>query len=156
MSRIDLSDLQDAWAATEAKNLDSVDDGRYTCLVADAQIDMGKDGHTRMLKWKLRIEGPKSIGRYLFRNNLLTLEHKESLSYLKADLVLCGLELEKIDDLNERCEDLVGLRLEVNKKTNGKYENVYLVKRLDGNHAQDSAPRESIPAQSEPTDQIPF
>ena len=53
-----------------------------------------------------------------------------NLKWLKTDLFRCGLELEKLTDLPSRLEELIGVRLEITKKTSGEYSNTYFNKRL--------------------------
>jgi len=46
-----------------------------------------------MLKWTLRVIAPKCVNRLIWRNNVIT---HNTLKYVKTDLHLCGLDLEKL------------------------------------------------------------
>jgi len=68
-----------------------------------------------MLKWTLRILGPKYVNRLLWRNNVLV--SKENIRWLKEELHICGLDLKKLSDLPANLERLLDVKLEVTKRT---------------------------------------
>lgn len=90
-----------------------------------------------MLVWHLRITGPDCKGQKLFRRNMIASE--QNVAWLKKDLVACGVELDSLTQLPGALDRLVGLTLEVTKKTKGEYENVYINARVssDGNSDTD-------------------
>lgn len=129
----------------EEREFDSVPDGKYQVNVERAELSESKAGNL-MLKWTLRILGPKHRGRLLWRNNML--QSKENLRWLKHDLYLSGLKLEKLSDLPKHLDKLLDVKLEVTKKTKGDFENVFFNKLLV--LASDAE------AQSDSSDDIPF
>jgi hypothetical protein len=123
---VDLSHLEDDYTAAEAekaKSFDPLPDGRYIVEVDQAEVTTSKSG-APMLKWTMRVlQGPHD-GRMMWRNNMLA--SKANLAWLKTDLSKCNMTLDKVNDLNERARDLVGLVLHVTQRTSGQYTNVYI------------------------------
>ena len=148
---IDLSHLEDDFSEAEEKkagNFDPVPDGKYVVEVDRAEVTTSKSG-APMLKWTLRIlQGPHD-NRMLWRNNMLS--SKANLGWLKTDLGKCGIVLVKVNDINERASELVGLVLHVTQKTSGQYSNVYIDGLADA--ATTAAPDGSA---SDPQDEVPF
>ena len=70
---------------------------------------------------------PRYINRLLWRNSVIT---HNTLKYLKTDLHLCGLDLEKLSDLPKQLEKLLDVKLEVMKKTKGANENIFFNSRI--------------------------
>jgi hypothetical protein len=123
-----LRDLDDEFAAAPNRSsLPSVPDGSYHVRVEGIQITTARVSCRSLLKWKLRILGPSSGGRLLWRNNLLA--SGPSLHWLKQDLCTCGLLLDKLSDLPNHLDQLLDLELDVTKRTVGDRVNVYLNKR---------------------------
>jgi hypothetical protein len=108
----------------QSSTFDPLPDGNYTVEVTDAKTHE-KSGH-RMLTWTLKVLDGPHAGRLLWRNNML--ETKSNKEWLKRDLKVCGIELAKLFNINDRTSELVGLVLSVTQKTQGKYANVYLNK----------------------------
>lgn len=81
-----------------------------------------------MLKWTMKILGPRCAGRLLWRNNVMA--SKENMKWLKTDLHTCGLQIEKLSDLPARLGDLLDVKLEVTKRTKDGSENIYLNRRI--------------------------
>ena len=126
----DLSQYDDEYAAAPTENPnDPVPDGKYQAVVHKVELARSKQNDTPMLKWQLRIIAPHSVGRFIFRNNMLG--NAENIKWLKQDLFTCGLELEKLSDLPNRLEDLLDVAIEVTVKTKGEYSNVFINRRLD-------------------------
>ena len=125
----DLAQWDDDYAAAEVQpnQFDDVPDGKYQARVEKVELSRTQAGDP-MLKWQLRILGPQHAGRMLFRNNVIA--SRENLKFLKADLLVCGLELGKLSDLGSRLGELLDVALEVTRKTRGEYANVYLNKRI--------------------------
>ena len=138
---VDLSDREDDFANAEeekAKNFDPVPDGKYTVEVEAAKVATSQSGQA-MLKWTLRIVGGKFDGRLLWRNNML--ETKQNLGWLKRDLAISGIVLAKLNDLNDRAQELVGFCFEVTQKTTGQYSNIYLNRLLSQEEVDKLPPR---------------
>jgi hypothetical protein len=130
LTRFDLSHLDEAYdKAPLETGSGNVPDGKYTAKVARAFIAESKRSGDPMLKWELTIIAGDYEGRKLFRNNMLA--NEENLKFLKKDLNTCGMTLNRLSELGNRTEELLDIVVEVQKKTNGEYENVYLNKRID-------------------------
>ncbi len=151
----DLANLEDDFTETpvEEKEFKEPPDGKYQVIVDKVEMARSKQTNSPMLKWQLKILGPHCVGRYLFRNNMIA--SHENLKWLKTDLVLCGLQLEKLSDLPHRLNELLDVTLEVQKKTNGTYTNVYLNKRIEIDVPPELAPGQRN-APGGPGDLMPF
>lgn len=106
-----------------------IPDGSYRVRVERVDITTARTSGRSLLKWRLRILGPTSTGRLLWRNNVLA--PGPGLRWLKHDLQTCGLMLDKLSDLPDHIDKLVDLELDVSKRTVGDHANVYLNRRLD-------------------------
>ena len=129
-SDIDLTDFEDDYVETEVEDreFEPVPDGKYQVNVDQVELVRAKNSGKAMLKWTLRILAPRCRGRLLWRNNMIA--SRENLKWLKTDLHTCGMDLEKLSDLYKHVGQLRGIKLEVSKRTNGEYENVYINRRL--------------------------
>lgn len=136
-SDMDLSGYDDDFAAapdpTDNGGSDKIADGKYNVTVIKMICKRSKAGNP-MLEWTLRIDGPTNVGRQLWRYNMLATQQNHT--WLKGDLRTCGFTLAKLSDLPDRCEELVGLRLRVTKKTKGDFENIYINELLTDAAAQ--------------------
>ena len=146
-SDIDLTDFEDDYVETEVEDreFEPVPDGKYQVNVDQVELVRSKSSGKPMLKWTLRILAPRFRGRLLWRNNMI--ESRENLKWLKTDLHTCGLDLEKLSDLYKHLGQLTGVKLEVNKRTNGDYENVYFNRRLvieDEQEARETAAQDEL------------
>lgn len=141
----DLTGLDEAYANAEVKegerSFDPIPSGKYEVGVKDVQFTTTKTPPPRpMLSWTLEITGPTHAGRLLWLNQLLVTP--ENVRYLKNDLHVCGVKLEKLSDLAANLHRLQGLALAVSVKTKGENTNVYIDKLI----AASSEPEEdSIP-----------
>lgn len=127
---LDLSQFDDAFRqSTVEQKPRGVPDGRYRVTVE--HVDLGETRSTGrpMLKWTLKITGPEYAGRLMWKNMVIS---DRTVSMVKEDLELCGLRLDSLNELPAHLGNLLDIPLEVTKKTNGEYENVYFNKRLDG------------------------
>lgn len=124
--QIDLCLLDEAFAAAPAPTARSIPDGRYQVRVERVELSTAQSGHP-VLKWRLRVHAPAGAGALLWKNHVVA---PDSLGWLKHDLRLCGLELDRLSDLPHSLECLIGVELEVSKRTRGRWENVYFNRRL--------------------------
>ena len=140
---IDLAQFVDDFAAAkvEKREYEPVPDGRYQVVVDSMELTHARSTGNPMLKWTLRILGPQCEGRLLWRNNVLAT--RDNMSWLKGDLQVCGLELEKLSDLQANLGRLLGIRLEVVVRTRGEHQNVYLKNRIDGGGTSGEQPAAS-------------
>lgn len=136
----------------EKKEFDSVPDGKYQVNVDKVEITTAKTSGNAMLKWTLRILAPRHQNRLLWRNNVMAT--RENIKWLKNDLHVCGLDLQKLSDLPANLERLLDVKLEVTKRTKGDNENVYFNRRLvldegspgaGGGNGQGGAGKDDIP-----------
>ena len=112
----------------EKKEFDPVPDGKYQVNVDKVEITTAKTSGNPMLKWTLKIIGPQYIGRLMWRYNMLSTP--ENMKWLKGDLQTCGLQLDKVSNLQSRLPELLDIKLEVTKRTRGEHENIYFNKKL--------------------------
>ena len=64
----------------------------------------------------------------IWRNSVFTVN---TLKFVKTDLMLCGLSLEKLSELPNHLNQLLDVKLEITKRTRGEHENVYFNRRLE-------------------------
>lgn len=112
----------------EKGEFDPVPDGKYQVNVDKVEITTAKTTGNPMLKWTLKILAPRCRGRLLWRNNVMAT--RENIRWLKNDLHVCGLDLQKLPDLPANLERLLDVKLEVTKRTKGDSENVYFNRRI--------------------------
>lgn len=105
---------------------EAVPDGRYQVNVDRVELSQTGDP---ILKWTLRILTPTHKDRLLRHNNLML--SKMNIFCLKWDLCICGLELQKFSDLPKHLDQLLNIKLEVDKRTCGEHEKIYFYRRLD-------------------------
>ena len=130
MNDFDLSQFDEDFASAPVENPgESVPDGKYQVVVHKVELARSKQSDTPMLKWQLKIIAPHSVGRMIFRNNMLG--SAENVKWLKQDLYACGLGLEKLSDLPGRLTDLLDVALQVTVKSKGEYSNVFINNRID-------------------------
>ena len=96
--------------------------------VHKVEVVRAKSSGNPMLRWELKILAPRFQGRSLFRHNVLVT--RENLKWLKNDLHICGLDLDRVSDLPARLGELLDVKLEVTKRTKGENSNVYLNRRI--------------------------
>jgi len=147
VSDIDLMQFDEdfANAPIEERDFDEVPDGKYQVNVEKVELTHSQNNNP-MLKWGLRILGPNHANRMLWRNNVLVTT--ENVKWLKNDLYVCGLELEKLSDLPGQLDELLDVKLEVTKRTREDYSNIYINRRIvsdDEDVGQDSDTCDDIP-----------
>ena len=127
---IDLAQFDDDFqteATAERGDFESVPDGKYQVAVEKVELTQSSTGNP-MLKWTRRILAPRFANRFLWRNSVFT---HNTLKYVKTDLHLCGLDLEKLSELPKHLDKLLDVKLEVTKKTKGENENIYFNRRIE-------------------------
>ncbi len=141
IEEFDLTQLDDEYeeAPVEEREFDDIPDGKYQVRVEKAELTRSQTSGNPMLKWTLKILGPRFAGRYLWRNNVIT---RDNLKWLKTDLHTCGVVLSKLSELQSRLGDLLDITLEVTKKTRGESESIYINRRIvidESREVEDSA-----------------
>ncbi|HOY63496.1 MAG TPA: DUF669 domain-containing protein [bacterium] len=142
VDKFDLARWNDEYAAApvEPREYDNIPDGKYQVVVDRVELTKSLSSGNTMLKWKLKVLGPKHEGAVLWRNNVIAT--KGNVHWLKGDLHACGLELETFEDLPANLERLLDVRLEVTKKTRGENENIYINRRLVSDATGDNIDQE--------------
>ncbi len=127
---IDLAQFDDEFRGEppdERGDRESVPDGKYQVAVEKVELNQSQAGNP-MLKWTLRILAPRFQNRFLWRNSVFT---HNTLKYVKTDLHLCGLDIQKLSDLPNHLGKLLEVKLEITKKTKGDNENIYFNRRIE-------------------------
>jgi Protein of unknown function (DUF669) len=127
---IDLAQFDDGFRSEtteERAEFETVPDGKYQVAVEKVELTQSSTGNP-MLKWTLRILAPRFLNRFLWRNSVFT---HNTLKYVKTDLHLCGLDLQKLSELPKQLDKLLDVKLEVTKKTKGDNENIYFNRRIE-------------------------
>jgi hypothetical protein len=106
----------------------SVPDGKYITVVQRVEVVASSSG-VPMIRWTLLITGPQHTNRLLWKNHAVG---NNTLKYIKADLQLCGLYLDAFSELPEHLDKLIGMELEVTKRTKNGYENIYFNRLIGG------------------------
>ncbi len=88
--------------------------------------------------WEFVIAEGQYEGWRLWKYN--GLDSADKIGWLKNDLHKAGLKLEKLTDLGESLEHLLDRALEVNVKTKGEYQNVYINKEISLEPSTNMAP----------------
>jgi hypothetical protein len=130
MGDIDLAQFDDdfAEAPVEEREFEDVPDGKYQVKVEKVELTKAQSSGNPMLKWTLKILGPRFAGRLLWRNSVMA--SKENLKWLKTDLHTCGVDIAKLSELPTRFCDLLDVTLEITKRTKGESENIYFNRRV--------------------------
>lgn len=114
---IDLSPFDEDYAragvrAPESAG-DAIPDGSYDVRIEEARLSRTPRTNNPMIVWRLRILGPTHEGASLVKTRVIT--HK-TLGFLKEDLELLGIHIERISDLDHHLGSSVGRELRVFKK----------------------------------------
>ena len=112
----------------EKSEFETLPDGKYQVAVEKVEITEAQRTGNPMLKWTLRVLAPRFVNRLMWRNSVFT---HNTLKYVKTDLHLCGLDLERLSDLPKHLDKLLDVKLEVTKKTKGDNENIYFNRRIE-------------------------
>mgnify|MGYP001576507111 FL=1 len=127
---IDLTQFDDDFRSetpADRSDIESVPDGKYQVVVEKVEITEAHTTGNPMLKWTLRVIAPRHVNRLMWRNSVFT---ANTLKFVKTDLHICGLDLEKLSDLPKKLHLLLDVKLEVTKKTRGDTENIYFNSRI--------------------------
>jgi len=136
MTDIDLSDRDKAFdeADPETSSFEPLPDGTYQVKVDAVELVRAKTTGNRMLKWTLKVISYPHEGRLIWKYNGF---EDEKLGWLKGDLGICGLTLDRLSELPRRLRELLDIPLEVrvrNTTKNGQdYSNCYFNKRIQFN-----------------------
>jgi hypothetical protein len=123
---LDLARLDDAFGRARVAARERLPDGTYEAQVERVELGRAPRSGDPMLTWTL-VLAPPAHGRRLWRNLVLA---PTNLAWLKRDLEICGLRLDKLSDLPRHLDALRGVRLKIAKRARGAYDNVYFLRRL--------------------------
>lgn len=127
-TEIDLARFDEDYAGVDVRTWDPVPDGDYQVAVERVELTTARSSGNPMLKWELRILAPSAQGRRLWRHNMIV--SPDNLRWLKTDLHLCGLDLEKLSDLPQNLDRLLDVKLDVTVRSRGEDQSVYLNRRI--------------------------
>lgn len=131
---VDLTEFDDLYDAVEPpmKGQEEVPDGVYQVVIDSVELKYSKvredSGGNPMLVWRLRVISPLHEGATITKRNMIITD--ENVAFLKGDLQICGLHLERFSHLPARLSELLDIQLEVKKATKGEFTNVYFNKRI--------------------------
>lgn len=128
---IDLSRFDQA-VQTETKprtQFQEIPDGRYDVRIEDVELYKSPSSGNPVLKYTLRVLGPTHTNQLMWKRRGITEKTRE---YVMEELETCGLELEKFSDLKYHLHDLIGVELQVTRKSRGEDVNIYFNDQLDG------------------------
>lgn len=143
MNSIDLTQFDAGYrneAPAERPDRENVPDGKYQVVVEKVELAEAHSTGNPMLKWTLRILAPTQINRLLWRNSVFT---ANTLKFVKADLQMCGLDLERLSDLPTHLGKLLDVKLEVTKRTKGDNENIFFNRRIEMARREDNFRQEA-------------
>jgi|10_taG_2_1085330.scaffolds.fasta_scaffold00090_23 hypothetical protein len=120
-----LAEMDDAFANAPAPDggVTEVPDGDYQVVVKEAFLATSQTSGNHLLKWKLKVIGPRHRGATLWRNNVIA---RDKMQWLKKDLAVARLNLESLSELETRVEELKGVVMDVRVQKNGDFLNVWL------------------------------
>jgi hypothetical protein len=132
---IDLAEMDERYKGVAAADKNAAPpDGTYQAALEIFRLERAKDEEGNrtgapVLVWGFRIVGPKCVGRMTWHRNQMATD--VNISWLKADLETAGLKLERLSELPEHLEELIGAVFEVTVRTKGEYTNTYINSRVD-------------------------
>jgi hypothetical protein len=95
----------------QIRPVDEIPEGRYKVEVERVTLTRSRAG-TPMLMWTLRLSERVAGNRRLWRNHLLNSD-QDNLHFVKRDLKLVGIHLDRLSDLAAHLDELIGIRLEI-------------------------------------------
>jgi hypothetical protein len=112
-------------------------DGKYEVRIEDVALYTSSRSGNPVLKYTLRVLGPTHVGQLMWKYRGIT---ENTLQYVKDELKLCGLELARFSDLNFHLHDLIGVELEVTRRTRGEEVNIYFNSVMESDGPEDELP----------------
>lgn len=119
-----------------------IPDGRYEVVVAEATLTTSQSSGNPMIRWVLRISGAAFRDRILRKYNAIT---ENSIRVVRKELEVCGLQLDKFEDLKSRVKELEGVELEVQQVTKGEFTNIYFNRAITSHTQADGVANDDIP-----------
>jgi hypothetical protein len=119
-----------------------VPDGRYEVVIVEAILTRAQKSGNPMIRYLLRIKSAKCRDRILRKYQVIT---ENTLSFVRQDLELCGLKLDRFEDLKARIRELEEVELEVVKTTKGDDANVYFSRAIASRTQADGVAEDDLP-----------
>ncbi|WP_031500137.1 DUF669 domain-containing protein [Bryobacter aggregatus] len=113
---------------TPLRRNDLLPDGSYEVRIENAELTVSARSGNPVLKYTLRILGPSFTNFMMWKYRGIT---ENTIHYIKDELEICGLKLDRFSELSNRLHELIDLKLEVFRKTRGEDTSIYF-KRLIG------------------------
>jgi hypothetical protein len=120
----------------------SIPDGRYEVVVAEATLTKSQRSGNPMIRWVLRVSGSTFRDRLIRKHSAIT---ENSLRFVRKELEICGLRLERFEDLKHRMNELEGLELEIVKITKGEDSNIYFNRAIGARTQADGVAEDDLP-----------
>ncbi len=111
----------------EGSQSENLPAGKYQVIVEKALLKASQNNNP-MLCWLLRVLGPRHTGSTVWHRNMLVT--KKNFEWLKRDLKIVGVQMQKLSDLNHRLNELLDVKLEISLRYNGDNQNIYFQKLL--------------------------
>lgn len=128
LAPFDLTSLDADFAVAPLPQRPAIPDGHYHVQIVHVELTTTHLAERPILKWQLRICGPTCHGRSLWKTSHLS--SFPNLRWLKHDLQVCGLDLQKLSELPAYLDHLLNVELDITKRTQGQWENVHFNRRL--------------------------
>lgn len=97
-------------------------DGKYEVRIEDVELYKSPNSGNPVLKYTMRILGPTHVNQLMWKRRGIT---EKTRDWVLDELKVCGLELEKFSDLKYHLHDLIGVELEVTRKTKGEDTTIF-------------------------------
>ncbi len=106
-----------AAVAEGAPSTSDIPDGEYSAVVEEVTLTSSSTS-APTIAWTFRIRGGDQSGGLLRKVRPIT---ERTISWVKEDLIKCGLELSVFSDLSNRIEELRGASVTVLKRGNNDF-----------------------------------
>jgi hypothetical protein len=126
-----LSELDEEFERISYSPMGEIPDGKYQCKIDRISLDKTKNG-LPLLKYGLKIIQGDYVGRFLNKSTLIVSGDK--LKWLKQEMSICGIDCKKLSELKDRLNEFLDINLEITKRTNGEYTNIYFNKKITINN----------------------
>lgn len=120
----------------------SIPDGRYEVVVAEASLTKSQRSGNPMIRFVLRITGSTFRDRILRKHSAIT---ENTIRFVRKELETCGLHLDRFEDLKSRAHELEGVELEVVKVTKGEDSNIYFNRAIASRSQADGVANDDLP-----------
>lgn len=120
----------------------SIPDGRYEVIIAEATLTKSQRSGNPMVRYILRVSGSTFRDRIIRKHSAIT---ENTIRFVRKELEICGLHLEKFEDLKSRINELEGVELEIVKVTKGEDSNIYFNRAITSHSQADGVAEDDLP-----------